>query len=112
LEILQQQVWQIPEVAAALSSQPAGTVTAAEVRADGSVALLTSRGPVEVAVSAESRNFSHRIYQGMVASGAGRAELFAAATGVLGAGGAGYPSGQVSGLPGVVIPARGTNGMK
>jgi hypothetical protein len=45
----------LPEVRAAIASQPAGSVTGVEVREDGSAALCTLRGPVEVALSPVSR---------------------------------------------------------
>lgn len=45
----------LPEMQAVIASQPAGSVTGVEVREDGSAALCTLRGSVEVALSQASR---------------------------------------------------------
>lgn len=98
LEELRERLWQIPEVAQALSAQPVGAVTAAEVRADGTLAIATTRGSLEIAVSAESRMLVQQAYQGMAALGAPRADLS----------GVGLASSSGTGLrvPGILVPAR------
>jgi hypothetical protein len=55
LDLQRSVVLALPEVQAAISSQPAGSVTGLEIREDGSAALCTLRGPVEVALSPVSR---------------------------------------------------------
>jgi hypothetical protein len=55
LDLQRSAVLELPEVQAAISRQPAGSVTGVEVREDGSAALCTFRGPVEVALSPVSR---------------------------------------------------------
>lgn len=97
---LQDRVWQMPEVMQAVAAQPVGSVTGAEVRADGSVAITTARGAVEVAVSAESRGAVHQIYRGMVALGM-------PASGVDAAGAISSLPSRLSRVPGVLVPARG-----
>lgn len=98
----------VPEVARALSQQPAGSVTSFEVRADGSLALGTARGPVEVALSVESQAVVRQIFQGISQGGdslltpsLGAAAGFAPATSAVMGGAA------VSRVPSVVIAAAG-----
>ena len=55
LDLQRSAVLGLPEVQAAIASLPAGSVTGVEVREDGSAALCTLRGPVEVALSQASR---------------------------------------------------------
>ncbi len=98
---IQESIWQIPEVAQALSTQPVGAVTAAELRADGSIALATTRGAVEVAVSAESRALLQQAYHGMAASGVSSLQANAFVPPAVGSGG------LVPRVPGILIPARG-----
>ena len=55
LDLQRSAVLGLPEVQAAVAGLPAGSVTGVEVREDGSAALWTLRGPVEVALSQASR---------------------------------------------------------
>jgi hypothetical protein len=114
LEELRERVLQIPEVSQALSSQPVGAVTAAEVRADGSVAISTTRGPLEIAVSAESRALLQQAYRSMAAMGApgsapvgalgslGSAPIGAALSGMVSS----LSSAPAARIPGIWIPVR------
>ncbi len=68
LDLQRSAILGLPEVQAAIASLPAGSVTGVEVREDGSAALCTLRGPVEVALSQASR-------EGVVRTVASIAEL-------------------------------------
>ena len=50
------------EVEAAVSNQPKGTVSGLEIKADGSVSLQTSRGPVAVQLGSPSRELAQAVY--------------------------------------------------
>jgi hypothetical protein len=52
----------LPEVQAAIASLPAGSVTGVEVREDGSAALCTLRGPVELSLSQAARQSVVRVF--------------------------------------------------
>jgi len=58
-----------PEVESALTSQPAGSVSAVEVRGDGSVVLQTARGPVAVQLTEASRALAQQVYASSAAAG-------------------------------------------
>jgi hypothetical protein len=55
LDLHRSAVMGLPEVQVAIAGLPAGSVNGVEVREDGSVALCTLRGPVEVELSQASR---------------------------------------------------------
>jgi hypothetical protein len=59
---LRQRLMQRPELEAAIYSQPAGSVSGVEVRADGSLSLRTSNGPVSVQLGAASRELAQSLY--------------------------------------------------
>lgn len=58
-----------PEVEAALSGQPAGSVNALEVRADGGVVLQTARGAVAVQLTEPSRILAQQVYAASALTG-------------------------------------------
>ncbi len=58
-----------PEVESALTNQPAGSVSAVEVRGDGSVVLQTARGPVAVQLTEASRALAQQVYASSAVSG-------------------------------------------
>lgn len=59
---LRQRLMQRPEVEAAISAQPSGTVSGLDVRPDGSVSLRTSAGAVAVRMGSESRELAQTLY--------------------------------------------------
>jgi hypothetical protein len=67
---LSHRLMQAPEVEAALSRQPVGSVSAVEVRADGSVVLQTASGPVAVQMSDASRGIAQQLYASSTVPGA------------------------------------------
>ena len=58
-----------PEVEAALTSQPVGSVSAVEVRADGAVVLQTARGAVAVQLTESSRILAQQVYAASALTG-------------------------------------------
>lgn len=67
---LQQRLMQLPEMEAALTSRPVGSVGAVEVRQDGSVMVQTAQGPLAVQLTLESRELARQTYAASVAAGA------------------------------------------
>jgi hypothetical protein len=59
---LRQRLLQRPELEAAISNQPPGSVSGVEIRADGSLSLRTSNGPVAVQLGADSRGLAQSLY--------------------------------------------------
>lgn len=59
---LHQKLLQRPEVEAAIYSQPPGAVTGLELRADGSLSLRTSAGPVAVQMGSATRELAQAVY--------------------------------------------------
>jgi len=59
---LRQRLMRQPEVESAIYSQAAGSVTGMEIRADGSMSLRTSNGPVAVHLSSASRELAQSLY--------------------------------------------------
>jgi hypothetical protein len=88
----------MPEVRQALMNQPVGSVNGIELRADGSAALLTDRGPVEVGLSAESRGTIQDVYRGL-------AVLAPALPGAAGQAPLQVARGVSGGIPSLVVPA-------
>lgn len=66
---LNQRLMQSPEVEAALTAHPVGSVGAVEVRQDGSVFLQTAQGPVAVQLSLEGRDLARQAYAASVTTG-------------------------------------------
>ena len=61
VELQRSSILQLPEIQSAIAGQPTGSVTGVEVREDGSAAISTLRGPVEVALSQPSRESVLRV---------------------------------------------------
>lgn len=59
---LRQRLMNRPELEAAIYSQPPGSVSGVEVRADGAVSLQTARGPVAVQLGDTSRELAQSLY--------------------------------------------------
>jgi hypothetical protein len=59
---LRQKLMQRPEVEAAIYSQPPGSVTGLELRADGSLSLRTNAGPVAVQMGSATRELAQAVY--------------------------------------------------
>jgi hypothetical protein len=59
---LHQRLMQSPEVEAALTARPVGSVGAVEVSQDGSVSLRTNEGPVAVQLTMEGRELAKQAY--------------------------------------------------
>ena len=59
---LRQRLMQRPELEAAIYSQPAGSVSGVEIRADGSLSLRTGNGPVAVQLGSASRELAQSLY--------------------------------------------------
>jgi hypothetical protein len=73
---LRQRLLQRPELEAAIYSQPAGSVSGVEIRADGSLSLQTNRGPVAVQLGSASRELAQSLYAVSAVQGvAGTASL-------------------------------------
>jgi hypothetical protein len=66
---LNHRLMQSPEIEAAVSARPQGSVSAVEVRQDGSVFVQTSEGPVAVQLSLESRELAKQAYATSVVTG-------------------------------------------
>lgn len=66
---LNQRLMQTPEMEAALTARPVGSVGSVEVRPDGSVFLQTGQGPVAVQLTAEARELARQTYVASVAAG-------------------------------------------
>jgi hypothetical protein len=80
LDLQRSAVLGLPEVQAAIASLPVGSVTGVELREDGSAALCTFRGPVEVSLSQASREIVGRTVSSIAElsqSGSGRSALAA-----------------------------------
>lgn len=58
-----------PEVESAISAQPAGSVTAVDVKADGTLHLRTSAGSVAVQLLPENRALAQQVYASSVLAG-------------------------------------------
>lgn len=59
---LRQKLMRAPELEAAIYSQPPGSVTGVEIKADGALSLHTSRGPVAVQLGSASRELAQSLY--------------------------------------------------
>ena len=59
---LRQRLMNRPELEAAIYSQPPGSVSGMEIRADGSVSLQTAKGPVAVQLGDASRELAQSLY--------------------------------------------------
>ena len=66
---LNHRLMQSPEMEAALTARPVGSVGSVEVRQDGSVFLHTTDGPVAVQLSLEGRDLARQAYAASVATG-------------------------------------------
>lgn len=66
---LRRKLLQQPEIEAAMYAQPAGSVSAVSINADGSVALQTSRGPVAVHLSEQTRAMAQSLYTASAVQG-------------------------------------------
>ena len=98
----------LPEVQVAIARQPAGSITGIEVREDGSAALCTHRGPVELALSAASRESVSRVFSSITElsrlgnGGSAMAARFLAAPTIAGSEADGFPK-----AAGFVMPLSG-----
>jgi hypothetical protein len=66
---LRHRLMQRPELEAAIFSQPPGSVTGVELRADGSMSLRTSNGPVAVQVGSATRELAQAVYSASAVQG-------------------------------------------
>lgn len=66
---LSHRLMQSPEMEAALTARPAGTVDSVQVRQDGSVFLQTPEGPVAVQLTMEGRELARQAYAASVVAG-------------------------------------------
>jgi hypothetical protein len=66
---LTQRLMQSPEMEAALTAHPVGSVGGVEVRQDGSVFLQTAQGAVAVQLSLEGRELARQAYAASVVTG-------------------------------------------
>ena len=102
VELQKESILQMPEVQSALAAQPAGSVTGIEVRQDGSVALSTVRGSVEVALSQSSRESSLRAFSAFSEAARNGGVGGVQALAVLPADAGGFPRPE-----GFVVPLKG-----
>lgn len=68
---LRQRLLKQPELEAAIYSQPAGSVSGVEIRADGTLSLQTARGPVAVQLGGQSRELAQELYAVSAVQGVG-----------------------------------------
>lgn len=71
---LSHQLMKKPEIEAAISAQPANTVSGVAVQADGSVGLQTSRGIIPVQLAADSRQLAQALYNASMVQEASAAQ--------------------------------------
>lgn len=105
VDFQRESILRMPEVQSAIASQPAGSVNGIEVRQDGSIALSTARGAVEVSLSQSSREVSLRAFAALseVSRSVGPGGLGGAQTlAALPADSSGFPRAE-----GFVLPLKG-----
>jgi hypothetical protein len=102
VEFQKESILRMPEVQSALAAQPAGSVTGIEVRQDGSVALSTARGAVEVSLSQASRESSIRAFSTLAEAARNGGVGGVQALSVLSADAGGFPRAE-----GFVLPLSG-----
>ena len=77
---LRQRLMHRPEVEAAIYSQPPGSVSGVEIRADGTLSLQTNKGPVAVQLGSASRELAQSLYAVSAVQGAVAASPLGSAT--------------------------------
>lgn len=102
VELQQESILRMQEVQSALASQPAGSVNGIEIRQDGSVALSTARGSVEVSLSQSSRESSLRVFSALSEAARNGGVGGVQALAVLPADASGFPRAE-----GFVLPLKG-----
>ena len=101
IELQKESIFQVTEVQSALAAQPAGSVNGIEVRQDGSVALSTARGSVEVALSQSSRELSLRAFSALSEAARNGGLAGGQALSVLSADAGGFPRAE-----GFILPLK------
>ena len=80
-ESLRRKLMLQPDIEAAILGQPAGSVSSLSIQADGSVQLNTSRGPVAVHLSEQSRAMAQSLYTASAVQGTAGVHQMGTATG-------------------------------